>query len=196
MLILFFLLAAVQTTPARELAAKKAPSLTPSPPIQGQSVLSSSPSRSPSASPKFTTGCTPGYSPQRQALSSTSAAYGSAGTYSPGSSSSQVRTRPAPEGTVWVCALCPVPLKGSSSQRRVVCVCLCSFGKADLSLSYRDLSFFPHWVGAAGLFWNKAKTRNQTVSAKETKRNQPKPQTRVFYIHVVYKSRWNSVFFI
>ncbi|XP_074682034.1 transmembrane protein 209-like [Strix aluco] len=113
--------AAVQTTPARELAAKKAPSLTPSPPIQGQSVLSSSPSRSPSASPKFTTGCTPGYSPQRQALSSTSAAYGSAGTYSPGSSSSQ----------------------GSSSQRRVVCVCLCSFGKADLSLSYRDLSFFP-----------------------------------------------------
>ncbi|XP_074746208.1 transmembrane protein 209-like [Strix uralensis] len=76
--------AAVQTTPARELAAKKAPSWTPSPPIQGQS---SSPSRCPSASPKFTTGCTPGYSPQRRALSSTSAAYGSAGTYSPGSSS-------------------------------------------------------------------------------------------------------------
>uniref|UniRef100_A0A8C0EVK9 Transmembrane protein 209 n=1 Tax=Bubo bubo TaxID=30461 RepID=A0A8C0EVK9_BUBBB len=76
--------AAVQTTPARELAAKKAPSLTPSPPIQGQSVLSYSPSRSPSASPKFTTGCTPGYSPQLQALSSASAAYGSAGTYSPG----------------------------------------------------------------------------------------------------------------
>uniref|UniRef100_A0A8D0FKQ8 Transmembrane protein 209 n=1 Tax=Strix occidentalis caurina TaxID=311401 RepID=A0A8D0FKQ8_STROC len=82
--------AAVQTTPPRELAAKKAPSLTPSPPIQGQSVLSYSPSRSPSASPKFTTGCIPGYSPQLQALSSTSAAYGSAGTYSPGSSYSKV----------------------------------------------------------------------------------------------------------
>ncbi|KFO85312.1 Transmembrane protein 209, partial [Buceros rhinoceros silvestris] len=38
--------AAIQTTPPRELAAKKVPSSTPSPPIQGQSVLSYRPSAS------------------------------------------------------------------------------------------------------------------------------------------------------
>ncbi|KFQ55657.1 Transmembrane protein 209, partial [Pelecanus crispus] len=78
--------AAVQITPPRELAAKKVPSSTPSPPIQGQSVLSYSPSRFPSASPKFTTSYIAGYSPQLQALSSNSASYGSAVTYSPSSS--------------------------------------------------------------------------------------------------------------
>lgn len=175
MLILFFLLAAVQTTPARELAAKKAPSLTPSPPIQGQSVLSSSPSRCPSARPEFTAGCTPGCSPQRQALSSTSAAYGSAGTYSPGSSSSQVRTRPAPEGTVWVCALCPVPLKGSSSQRRVVYVCLCSFCKADLSLSYRDLSFFPSVTSLGWSSWFVSEQSKNKKSNCQRKGDQKTP---------------------
>ena len=108
MLILFFLIAAVQTTPPRELAAKKVPSSTPSPPIQGQSVLSYSPSRSPSASPKFTTGCMTGYSPQLQALSGNSASYGSAVTYSPSGSYNKVMTKTAPKGTVWslCCARC------------------------------------------------------------------------------------------
>ncbi|XP_074736820.1 transmembrane protein 209-like [Strix uralensis] len=80
--------AAVQTTAPRELAARKAPSWTPSP-LRGQSVLSYSPSRCPRARPKFATGCTPGYSPQRWALPSSSTSYGSAGTYSPSSSSRQ-----------------------------------------------------------------------------------------------------------
>ncbi|CAI7935186.1 Transmembrane protein 209, partial [Podarcis lilfordi] len=78
--------AAVQTTPPRELTPKKTPPSTPSPPIQGQSVLSYSPSRSPSASPKFASSCMSGYSPQLQALSgSSSGSYSAAMSYSPGS---------------------------------------------------------------------------------------------------------------
>uniref|UniRef100_A0A8C3W647 Transmembrane protein 209 n=1 Tax=Catagonus wagneri TaxID=51154 RepID=A0A8C3W647_9CETA len=70
--------AVVQTTPPRDLAATQIPS-SPPPSIQGQSVLSYSPSRSPSTSPKFTTSCITGYSPQLQGLSS-----GGSGSYSPG----------------------------------------------------------------------------------------------------------------
>ncbi|XP_026546816.1 transmembrane protein 209-like, partial [Notechis scutatus] len=69
--------AAVQTTPPRELMPRKTPPSPPSPPIQGQSVLSYSPSRSPSTSPKFATGCISGYSPQLQALSGSSSDSGS-----------------------------------------------------------------------------------------------------------------------
>ncbi|KAM9698902.1 transmembrane protein 209 isoform 3-T3 [Dama dama] len=71
--------AVVQTTPPRDLAAAQIPPSPPSPSIQGQSVLSYSPSRSPSTSPKFTTSCITGYSPQLQGLSS-----GGSGSYSPG----------------------------------------------------------------------------------------------------------------
>uniref|UniRef100_A0A2K6ES08 Transmembrane protein 209 n=1 Tax=Propithecus coquereli TaxID=379532 RepID=A0A2K6ES08_PROCO len=71
--------AVVQTTPPHDLTATQIPPSPPSPSIQGQSVLSYSPSRSPSTSPKFTTSCMTGYSPQLQGLSS-----GSSGTYSPG----------------------------------------------------------------------------------------------------------------
>ncbi|XP_042326405.1 transmembrane protein 209 isoform X2 [Sceloporus undulatus] len=78
--------AVVQTTPPCQLTPKKTPPCTPSPPIQGQSVLSYSPSRSPSTSPKFATGCISGYSPQLQGLSGSSGSYGTALTYSPGSS--------------------------------------------------------------------------------------------------------------
>lgn len=135
MLILFFLIAAVQTTPPRELAAKKVPSSTPSPPIQGQSVLSYSPSRSPSTSPKFTTSCITGYSPQLQALSSNSASYGSAVTYSPSSSYNKVTTKTAPKGTVWslCCAIC-CWRRGAASGELCICVgaasgelCICVF---------------------------------------------------------------------
>ncbi|XP_054093677.2 transmembrane protein 209 isoform X7 [Callithrix jacchus] len=69
----------VQTTPPHDLAATQIPPSPPSPSIQGQSVLSYSPSRSPSTSPKFTTSCMTGYSPQLQSLSS-----GGSGSYSPG----------------------------------------------------------------------------------------------------------------
>lgn len=142
MLILFFLIAAVQTTPPRELAAKKVPSSTPSPPIQGQSVLSYSPSRSPSASPKFTTSCITGYSPQLQALSSNSTSYGSAVTYSPSSSYNKVMTKTAPNGTVWslCCAVCHWRWAAASGE---LCMCVCSFCKVDVNLLYWDLCFFP-----------------------------------------------------
>lgn len=78
---LFFpsFLLVVQTTPPHDLAATQIPPSPPSPSIQGQSVLSYSPSRSPSTSPKFTTSCITGYSPQLQGLSS-----GGSGSYSPG----------------------------------------------------------------------------------------------------------------
>nr|XP_016853879.1 PREDICTED: transmembrane protein 209 [Anolis carolinensis] len=78
--------AVVQTTPPHQLTPKKAPPSPPSPAVQGQSVLSYSPSRSPSASPKFATSCMPGYSPQLQGLSGGSTNYVNALTYSPGSS--------------------------------------------------------------------------------------------------------------
>lgn len=82
----------VQTTPPHDLAATQIP---PSPPssIQGQSVLSYSPSRSPSTSPKFTTSCITGYSPQLQGLSSGgSGSYSPGMTYSPISGYNKVRT--------------------------------------------------------------------------------------------------------
>ncbi|KAK2096604.1 hypothetical protein P7K49_025638 [Saguinus oedipus] len=72
-------MAVVQTTPPHDLAATQIPPSPPSPSIQGQSVLSYSPSRSPSTSPKFTTSCMTGYSPQLQSLFS-----GGSGSYSPG----------------------------------------------------------------------------------------------------------------
>ncbi|XP_052029338.1 transmembrane protein 209 isoform X2 [Apodemus sylvaticus] len=77
--------AVVQTTPPRDLAATQISPSPPSPSIQGQSVLSYSPSRSPSTSPKFATSCMTGYSPQLQGLSS-----GSLGSYSPGMTYSPV----------------------------------------------------------------------------------------------------------
>ncbi|NWT07444.1 TM209 protein, partial [Mionectes macconnelli] len=79
---------AVQVTPPREPTAKRVLSLGPSPPIQGQCVLSYSPSRSPSPSPKFSSGCVSGFSPQLQALSSPS--LGGSSTYSPGGTYSKV----------------------------------------------------------------------------------------------------------
>ncbi|XP_054034484.1 transmembrane protein 209 [Dryobates pubescens] len=110
--------AAIQTTPPRELTAKKVPSSTPSPPIQGQSVLSYSPSRSPSASPKFTTGCITGYSPQLQALSN-SPSYGSTVTYSPNSSYNKVPSfSPSPGGSPYPTSIGPVESSGIRSRYR------------------------------------------------------------------------------
>ncbi|NWI93478.1 TM209 protein, partial [Pitta sordida] len=81
---------AVPVSPPRDAAAKRALSLPPSPPIQGQCVLSYSPSRSPSASPKFSPGCGGGYSPQLQALPGSSPSHGASLSYSPGSSYAKV----------------------------------------------------------------------------------------------------------
>ncbi|XP_063998839.1 transmembrane protein 209 [Pogoniulus pusillus] len=110
--------AAIQTTPPRELTANKVPSSTPSPPVQGQSVLSYSPSRSPSASPKFTTGCITGYSPQLQALSN-SPSYGSTVTYSPNSSYNKVPSfSPSPSGSPYPTSIGPVESSGLRSRYR------------------------------------------------------------------------------
>ncbi|XP_058510929.1 transmembrane protein 209 isoform X1 [Ochotona princeps] len=77
--------AAVQTAPPRDVTATPVPPSPPSPSIQGQSVLSYSPSRSPSSSPKFPN-CMAGYSPPLQGLSSSGGASYSPGvTYTPGS---------------------------------------------------------------------------------------------------------------
>ncbi|XP_069485711.1 transmembrane protein 209 isoform X3 [Ambystoma mexicanum] len=78
---------AVSASPPREMA--KVPASTLTPPIQGQSVLSYSPSRSPSASPKFSS--MSGYSPPLQALSpvgnNSSYSYAKNTSYSPPSGS-------------------------------------------------------------------------------------------------------------
>ncbi|XP_062457332.1 transmembrane protein 209-like [Rhea pennata] len=109
--------AAVQIIPAHELAAKKVPSSTPSPRVQGQTVLSYSPSRPFRASPKFTSGCISGYSPQRQALSSNSASYSSALTYSPSSSYSKLSSfSSSPTGSPYASSVGPVESTGLRSR--------------------------------------------------------------------------------
>lgn len=56
-------LADIQPSPPQKLEKKETPAPTQSSPLQGQSVLSFSPSRPASSSPKFSPSCTPGYSP-------------------------------------------------------------------------------------------------------------------------------------
>ncbi|XP_067391037.1 transmembrane protein 209 isoform X2 [Emydura macquarii macquarii] len=110
---------ALQTTPPRELVTKKVPSSTPSPPIQGQSVLSYSPSRSPSASPKFAAGYMTGYSPQLQSLSGSSGSYSTAVTYSPNSNYSKVSNfSPSPGGSPYPTSIGPVESSGLRSRYR------------------------------------------------------------------------------
>ncbi|NXG22028.1 TM209 protein, partial [Grallaria varia] len=76
--------AAVQVTPPWDSAAKRVLPVPPSPPLQGQCVLSYSPSRSPSA--KFSAGCLGGYSPQGlPALGGASPTPAAPLPYSPGS---------------------------------------------------------------------------------------------------------------
>ncbi|NXA30835.1 TM209 protein, partial [Eudromia elegans] len=101
--------AAVQIAPAHELAAKKVPSSTPSPAMQGQNVLSYSPTRPLRSSPKFASGCITGYSPQLQALSSSNASYSSALSYSPSSSYSKFSSfSSSPTGSPYPASVGPV----------------------------------------------------------------------------------------
>ncbi|XP_057243578.1 transmembrane protein 209 [Malurus melanocephalus] len=112
--------AAVPVTPPREPAAKRVLSLTPSPPIQGQCVLSYSPSRSPSASPKFSASCLSGYSPQLQALAGASPSHSTSVTYSPSSSSySKVSSfSHSPNGSPHSMSVAPVDSGGIRSHYR------------------------------------------------------------------------------
>ncbi|POI33257.1 hypothetical protein CIB84_002990 [Bambusicola thoracicus] len=135
---------AVQTTPPRELTAKKVPSSTPSPPIQGQSVLSYSPSRSPSASPKFATSCIPGYSPQLQALSSNSASYSSTIAYSPGSTYNKISNfSPSPGGSPYPTSIGPMESGGLRSRYRSSPILYNSpTGKEDYMTDLKSLDTF------------------------------------------------------
>ncbi|KAM6301855.1 transmembrane protein 209 isoform 1-T1 [Podargus strigoides] len=108
----------VQTTPPHDVAAKKVPSSTPSPLIQGQSVLSYSPSRSLSASPKFTPSCISGYSPQLQALPSNHACYGTGVTYSNSSYSKVSSFSPSPTGSPYPTSIGPLESSGLRSRYR------------------------------------------------------------------------------
>ncbi|XP_025027448.1 transmembrane protein 209 isoform X2 [Python bivittatus] len=136
--------AAVQTTPPRELVPKKTPPSTPSPPIQGQSVLSYSPSRSPSASPKFATGCVSGYSPQIQALSGSSGSYGTAASYSPGSNYSKVPPfSPSPGPLMYPTSTGPLDSSGMRSRyRSSPTVYNSPTGKADYMTDLKSLDSF------------------------------------------------------
>ncbi|XP_051495915.1 transmembrane protein 209-like [Apus apus] len=93
--------AAVQTAPPTVLAAKTVPSATPSAPIQGQTVLSYSPSRSPRASPRFPPAYLSGYRPQLQAASSSSPSFGRAVTRSPSSSYKVYGFSPSSSGSLY-----------------------------------------------------------------------------------------------
>ncbi|NWR58634.1 TM209 protein, partial [Bucorvus abyssinicus] len=138
--------AAIQTTPPRELAAKKVLSSTPSPPIQGQSVLSYSPSRSPSASPKFSPGCVAGYSPPLQAVLGGSASYGSGSAlaYSPSGSYNKLSSfSPSPSGSPYPTSIGPVDSGGLRSRYRSSPVLYNSpTGKEDYMTDLKSLDTF------------------------------------------------------
>ncbi|XP_056655681.1 transmembrane protein 209 isoform X3 [Monodelphis domestica] len=132
----------VQTTPPRELVVNNIPPSTPSPPIQGQSVLSYSPSRSPSTSPKFTM---TGYSPQLQGLSSGgSSSYSPGVTYSPGSSYSKVSGySPSPGSSPYPTTIGPAESSGLRSRYRASPTVYNSpTGKEDYMTDLRALDSF------------------------------------------------------
>ncbi|XP_060230148.1 transmembrane protein 209 isoform X2 [Meriones unguiculatus] len=109
----------VQTTPPHDLAATQIPPSPPSPSIQGQSVLSYSPSRSPSASPKFATSCMTGYSPQLQGLSSGGSGSHSPGvTYSPVSAYSKLASFGMPHSSPYPTTVGPVESSGLRARYR------------------------------------------------------------------------------
>ncbi|KAK7814096.1 hypothetical protein U0070_020955 [Myodes glareolus] len=109
----------VQTTPPRDLAATQVPPSPPSPSIQGQSVLSYSPSRSPSPSPKFAASCMAGYSPQLQGLSSGgSGSYSPAVTYSPVSGYNKLASFSLSPASPYPTTVGPVESSGLRSRYR------------------------------------------------------------------------------
>uniref|UniRef100_A0A3B4FE61 Transmembrane protein 209 n=1 Tax=Pundamilia nyererei TaxID=303518 RepID=A0A3B4FE61_9CICH len=65
----------IQASPPQKPEKKEAPAPAQSSPLQGQSVLSFSPSRTASSSPKFSPSCVPGYSPTLSSPSPTNSLY-------------------------------------------------------------------------------------------------------------------------
>ncbi|XP_063782816.1 transmembrane protein 209 isoform X2 [Pseudophryne corroboree] len=76
----------LQSTPPNDHLKNRVPTTTPSPSMQGQSVLSYSPSSSPSTNPKFSSSFISGYSPQIQAMLPSSGSSFASAPYSPNSS--------------------------------------------------------------------------------------------------------------
>ncbi|XP_075713641.1 transmembrane protein 209 isoform X2 [Rhinoderma darwinii] len=110
----------VQCTPPKDLVKSAIPASTPSPSIQGQSVLSYSPSRSPSASPKFSSSFISGYSPQMQALlPSSSSSFATSGPYSPNNSYTKMQSfSPTPGSPSYPSSLGPLENSGLRSRYR------------------------------------------------------------------------------
>lgn len=82
------LLAAIQASPPQKPEKKETPAPAQSSPLQGQSVLSFSPSRPATTSPKFSPSCVPGYSPS---LSNPSTPNSAGGPFSPSVAFGKVR---------------------------------------------------------------------------------------------------------
>ncbi|XP_042562060.1 transmembrane protein 209 [Clupea harengus] len=77
----------IKASPPLKPEKKETPATTPSSPLQGQNVLSFSPSRQANASPKFSTSCVPGYSPPLNSPSPPGFLVGKVLNYSPSSGS-------------------------------------------------------------------------------------------------------------
>ncbi|CAI9550033.1 unnamed protein product [Staurois parvus] len=110
----------VQSSPPKELIKNTVPASSPYPGVQGQSVLSYSPSRSPSTSPKFSSSFISGYSPPIQnALSSSSNSFTSSVPYTPNSSYSKMQGYSPPLASPqYLSTLGPVESSGLRSRYR------------------------------------------------------------------------------
>ncbi|XP_072003602.1 transmembrane protein 209 [Engystomops pustulosus] len=110
----------VQCTPPKDLVKHVVPASTPSPSIQGQSVLSYSPSRSPSTSPKFSSSFIGGYSPQMQALlPSSGGSFATAVAYSPNNSFTKLQNfSPTAGSPTYPSSLGPLENSGLRSRYR------------------------------------------------------------------------------
>lgn len=96
----------IQASPPQKPEKKETPVPTQLSPLQGQSVLSFSPSRTASTSPKFSPSCVPGYSPSRNSPSAPN------GTGTPFSQ------------TVAFGKVCPEPVLSNKCFSSEVCQCL------------------------------------------------------------------------
>ncbi|XP_062374361.1 transmembrane protein 209 [Sardina pilchardus] len=103
----------IKASPPSKPEKKESPAATQSSPLQGQNVLSFSPSRPASASPKFSPSCVPGYSPPLTSPSTP----GSTGPYSPSLAFGKVLNySPSPGSPPYPSSLGPA--EGSSLRAR------------------------------------------------------------------------------
>ncbi|KAI1883463.1 hypothetical protein AGOR_G00231700 [Albula goreensis] len=109
----------IQASPPQKQEKKEAPAPAQSSPLQGQSVLSYSPSWPVSTSPKFSPPCVTGYSPSLQSPSPTASggSFSSPVTYStPGSFGKMLNYSPSPSSSPYPSSIGPV--EGTSLRAR------------------------------------------------------------------------------